>query len=300
MALILTGVLFSIGKEILHVNGLPNDVGSLWRMGFGTTDRNTFIDLPEHITSTIETILLVNTPQLGLSMIYFAYNHILTAMVLSAEYASYGIRRKPLRVSWPRGEQRSTYYLSLPYKYSIPLMSILALLHWLLSQSIFYVRIDIEGYHGAATGNMINTCGYSPIALLCTIIVGSVMTLGLVCVGMRKYDSPVPLAANCSAAISAACHAPAIDRRAAYKPLMWGEVDGAHASDGSTDGREGQGEALMGGSKNPFDRDSSLERVIPTATTYDAGHEVMGRTEYGHCCFTSIEVVKPVPGKMYM
>lgn len=62
---------------------------------------------------------------------------------LTADFVrGYYLRKKPLRVTAPQGQQRSTYYLHLPYRYSVPLIVTSALLHWLVSQSIFLVRID--------------------------------------------------------------------------------------------------------------------------------------------------------------
>lgn len=49
--------------------------------------------------------------------------------------------------------------------------------------------------------------------MVCTII-------GL---GVGRFNSSIPLAASCSAAISAACHPPPGDDHA-VKPVMWGEV----------------------------------------------------------------------------
>lgn len=86
-------------------------------------------------------VLLSNTPQIILFILSYLVNGIFTRMLVAAEYNNYTIRRKPLRVSWPEDLQRSTYFLTLPYIYSVPLMVISALLHWLLSLSISYVCI---------------------------------------------------------------------------------------------------------------------------------------------------------------
>lgn len=42
------------------------------------------------------------------------YNSTITSMILGREWNQLGYRRKGLRVTVPRGEQRSTYYLSMP------------------------------------------------------------------------------------------------------------------------------------------------------------------------------------------
>lgn len=78
-------------------------------------------------------------PQVLASIAYFLYNKILTYMLLTAEYNDYAEHCKPLRVSWPKGLQRSTYYSSLPYRYSIPLFVAHTALHGLISQRLFLV-----------------------------------------------------------------------------------------------------------------------------------------------------------------
>lgn len=42
---------------------------------------------------------------------------------------------------------------------------------------------------------------------------------------MKIRVTSYAMAINCSAAISAACHPPPGDTKAAFKPVMWGEVD---------------------------------------------------------------------------
>jgi hypothetical protein len=50
--------------------------------------------------------------------------------------------RKGLRVSEnPRGAQRSTYFLQLPYRYAIPLLIVSSAMHWMVSQSLFLVTV---------------------------------------------------------------------------------------------------------------------------------------------------------------
>lgn len=230
-------------------------------------------------------------------------------MVLSAEYTDYAIHRKTLRVSWPKGSQRLSYYLTLPYKYSVPLLSASAVLHWLLSQSIFYVRIDSEpstgGTYNRDRGDSISVCGYSPIAIIATLIFGGLMTLAFVLLGMRKYKSPVPLAGNCSAAISAACHPPANDRNAAFKPVMWGEVATEEDEDGAAvPNIDSQTRPLMGSDGDRSDAATADTPRVDISDDDDSDDENVRRerirTEYGHCCFASKEVVTPSAGRLYI
>ena len=49
--------------------------------------------------------------------------------------------RKPLRVTAPEGLQRSTYSVSVPLKFGLPVLIAFSVLHWTISQSVFVVYI---------------------------------------------------------------------------------------------------------------------------------------------------------------
>lgn len=134
-------------------------------------------------------------------------------------------------------QQRGTYLLQLPYGYSIPLLIGSGLLHWLVSQSIFLTRVrvlDAAGSFrivsiddplsdGRATRVLkeICTCGYSPIAIVFVIALGSIVMLLGIIDGLRQLKVGIPVAGSCSAAISAACHPPQGDSSPSLKPVMW-------------------------------------------------------------------------------
>ncbi|OJJ85461.1 uncharacterized protein ASPGLDRAFT_1513942 [Aspergillus glaucus CBS 516.65] len=174
---------------------------SLWNLGFGTATSSTIIQFcsdsydSKSCAQIIPMVLVANSPQILVSIAYFLYNSILTNMLLAAEYNDYAGQRKPLRVSWPKGFQRSTYYLSLPYRYSIPLLVTHAVLHWLVSQSLFFVEIlpfDILG-NPIAEYRLV-TCGFSPIAIIFAIALGSVMVCIILGLGLRRLKINMPLA----------------------------------------------------------------------------------------------------------
>lgn len=254
------------GLSTLKLAGLSIDMSSLWKMGFGAVNTRALVRLNHTIwapeNSTLNFVLLANLPQLVLSLLYFTVNGLLTTMCISDEWLGFGVQRTGLRVSFPvKGSaQRSSYFLSLPYKYAIPMLIGAGLLHWLISQSIFLVKIDVFdawGVHQRAKD--ITTAGYSGIALIFVLILGAVMLAALVAVGFQKLptESGMPNAGSCSVVISAACHAPVeeIDD-IALKPLMWGAVP---------------------------DR-GMLEHHGGLA---------------GHCCLSSQQVTKPKAGKSY-
>ena len=174
----------------------------------------------------IPMVLLANTPQLLLSILYFLYNSVYTRMLATSEWSRFALQRKGLRVSSPQGSQRFTYWLQLPWAYSLPLSIAAAVLHWLVSQSFFLVKIDAYDPHQTLDpSRSFSSCGYSAYALAITIIVGSVLVLLLIANGFRQLDpTMMRLAGSCSLAISAACHRPPEDREASILPVQWGAV----------------------------------------------------------------------------
>lgn len=194
-----------------------------WGLGFGAIRSDT--TLPLRQASLMSMTLLSNTPQLLLSFHYFGYNSLYTCMLLAKEWSGYAHERKGLRVTSRTGEQRSTYRLQLPYRYSIPLLVLSGTLHWLVSQSIFLVSLKAYRHTGEADPeNNIITCGYSPIAILVTIVVGAAIMLLGTAMGYRRYKPGMPLVGSCSAAISAACHPPFRDKDASISKVQWGAV----------------------------------------------------------------------------
>ena len=138
---------------------------------------------------------------------------------------SFATRRQPLRVTSPTGQQRSTYWLELPYHYSLPLLALSSVLSWLASQSLFVVRVVVRDKgHRLPPGFIISTCGYSPGAVTLTLILSFVIVSGTIATAARRYPAGIPLSATCSGAISAACHPPAGDDEVAVLPVQWGVV----------------------------------------------------------------------------
>lgn len=57
--------------------------------------------------------------------------------------------RKTLRVTSPVGMQRSTYFVQMPMRYGVPMIASMALLHYLISQSIFLYAIEVHNSDGS-------------------------------------------------------------------------------------------------------------------------------------------------------
>lgn len=70
------------------------------------------------------------------------------------------------------------------------------------------------------------TCGYSPPAMVFTLIMGSLLLLGGIALGFKKINSDMPIASSCSSAIAAACETSSLvdDDNDPSMPLQWGVV----------------------------------------------------------------------------
>lgn len=208
---------------------IDTSISSLWSLGFGTVNEQALLQMSfagssdTVYSSLIPTILIANLPQLILTFLYFTYNALFTCMLMAHEWNGYAYERKSLRVTTTQGQQRSTYWLQLPYRFAVPLMIMSGLLHWLTSQSLFLARITVFDEDGNPDDSeSVSTCGYSPIAIVFLLIASGVTILSMIIISFCKYRPGIPLARSCSAAISAACHRPETDKHASLAPVMWG------------------------------------------------------------------------------
>ncbi|KAK8115505.1 hypothetical protein PG984_012007 [Apiospora sp. TS-2023a] len=171
--LIVTVSLLVISFTSLRHRKISISIPGFWDLGFGSLTPFTYliIRLPRADPyGLIANVLLANLPQLLLSLTYICYNSTLSAFLVQREFALMHRedRRRTLRVSEPVGLQRSTYTISLPFRYGIPLYAASGVMHWLVSQSLFLARITaLEDQHGTVNvRDSFSTCGYSPIAVL--------------------------------------------------------------------------------------------------------------------------------------
>ncbi|KAL2807889.1 hypothetical protein BJX63DRAFT_410906 [Aspergillus granulosus] len=180
----------------------------LWTSGFAATDTRTMVSTYYWPANLISNSLVANIPHLLFSSLYFLTNGVLTTMALSTEWSAFGASRKALRVSTQaRGSQRRARFLSLPRRYSLPLLAVSGLLHWLMSQSIFLVRVLArDSYQRRDTIRDTTTVGYSPPAIVTGLCVGLLLPAGVAGLAMRFFKSSMPVAGSCSLAIAAACH----------------------------------------------------------------------------------------------
>lgn len=204
------------------------------------------------------TVVLVNTPQLILSMLYFLFNATCTAFMEAQEWNDFAGSHKQLRVtnspnSKAGNGQRPSFWLSLPPLYSITLMVCSAVLHWLVSQAIFMTKIQFLSFSGQMSHRLgggigddgeLLSASYSSGAIMLCLIVSALMVLGLITVGFQKLKHQMTMAGSCSAVISAACHVGVNEgqallgttdslpeghadghiRNICNRPLRWGDV----------------------------------------------------------------------------
>ena len=204
-------ILLMLGAQTLRDRASESLPSAISTFGIGKANPNSKVYV--NISSVAGNILLVNTPQLLVSLLYVLYNSLFTSMLLSLEWTSYARSRRSLRVTIPSGRQRSSYFLQLPYRYSVTLMIASSLLHWLVSQSIFVVLIIRVSYlneqfevSDRAMEPPISE--WSPLGLVLTLsLSGSMLCVLWGSAVFRRYDGSMPLAGSCSMAISAACHA---------------------------------------------------------------------------------------------
>lgn len=209
--------------------------------GFGRTHGAALvlgIGSPEDISNESQRILasaiIANAPQLLFSFITFTLNGILTTICLAQEWNHFSDprQRKPLRVSSPRGEQRSTYFLQLPYRLGLPFTIISGVLHWFISQSIFLSVVASYTPWGWLDSRVyVATCGYSSLAMLMVILTGILIFAGIATFRFLNYTTIMPLVGSCSAAISAACHDSGKDCEVSIKPVQWGAVPNSGEAD---------------------------------------------------------------------
>lgn len=221
-----------MGNEGIEGNGIES---SPYSLGFGVYNSAAILNIfptsdgdltAEDFSSNsilIAMVMVANLPQVIVSCLYFAYNTVYTSMVSADEWSRFTHTRKALRTTDPKGEQRSTYWLSLPWTYALPLAIASSVLHWLISQSLFVARTEVLDSSGEPEPLSYMEVGYSPLAILIALLFGTGMVLAMVMNGTRKLKGGV-MVGNNSLAISAACHRSEGDFGAERRRVQWGAL----------------------------------------------------------------------------
>ncbi|PUU76458.1 hypothetical protein B9Z19DRAFT_1149392 [Tuber borchii] len=222
ITIIAAGVLLRLG--IRHDAYLfKTDIISMWSRGLGKVNSVSLLTIG--FRKITQSILLVNFPQTILSFLYLTYNSLFTCMLAGHEWSLFSHHHRTLRVTSPRPGQRSTYWLQIPYTYAIPLMTTSSLLHWLASQSIFFVRVEFPNQFGEDFSIVMCSVGYSCIAIIFVLAMGVLAFLAALGMGYKKLSADITTVGCCSAAISAACHAWGADSEDIVgRKVRWGDV----------------------------------------------------------------------------
>ena len=173
-------------------------------------------------------VFFANLPQLPASLIYFIYNSLFTRFFLVKEWNSYSGTRRGLRVTNPMEgtSQTSTYYLQFPLRYSVPLVAWFALMHWLISETLFLRRIyaiwpEDTAPHGVGKF-LISRLAYSPITLFLLTLALLVLALIGFAVIHARFEWKMPPFSGKSVTISAASHPPKNDDDVHLSAVRWG------------------------------------------------------------------------------
>lgn len=148
-------------------------------------------------------------------------------MLVAYEFSKFSKHRKALRVSQPRGAQRSTYWLTVPYRYILPSMTFMALIHFFISRGLYLVNVKIYNISGHYVP-LRDRFAYetSSLAILVAILVYTVVLLWFLrCIFWMRLEKGMPVLGTNSVAISSACHPALGDEDAAAKGLLYGAVD---------------------------------------------------------------------------
>jgi len=166
--------------QTLKYHHEASDISALWSYGFGQVHGVNVakVFVARNSSQFISTVMFANSWQLIISLLHVLLNSLATTFCAAEEYSHFGKERKFLRVSAPRGLQRSTYFLSLPYRYGIPIAVTLSLLHWTTSQAVFFFRTAAfwpDGTRDYAADS--SRVGFSSIGIIFAVITASVLIL---------------------------------------------------------------------------------------------------------------------------
>lgn len=195
-------------RVLLFVRSLP----VVFRHGrFGQDVVNEKVRFPIGFYPTFEqAVLIANSPQLFLSLAHLSFNGLFTRLHMAKEWSAMSTRYKALRVTNPQGQQSSTYFLQLPYRYSVPLLIISILLHWVLSGCICLLVMQGEYYSEKFSSegpfNSLLSVGFSTKSIF--TLMG--LSITLACVPPIFGRLPLPpnsyVVGSNSLAIAVACH----------------------------------------------------------------------------------------------
>ncbi|KAL9058325.1 MAG: hypothetical protein Q9162_001780 [Coniocarpon cinnabarinum] len=291
LLLLIGGKHLVLGIESLEDTGTDQSGAGVSQTNYGTAAFNTNLGfnpsglLPGNF-GLFSAIFSANVIQLAVSNAYLFINNIFTCALVSQELSDYATESKMMRVTRPRGPQRSTYWLQLPYKWSLPLMAMMTLLHWLISEALFMVDVQVFDPDGRkippnsdSSDGSFYGLAWGPTATLCAVVEGGLIISFVYAYGFRKFTAGVPVFSSCSIAISAGCHMSTQEYDdAIFRPLKYGVLKTGKLGDAQPVGFSAlevtplQKGELYGGT--PYDDDDDARDVTaatpPTIAKPDA------------------------------
>ncbi|KAH7113313.1 hypothetical protein B0J11DRAFT_595619 [Dendryphion nanum] len=103
---------------LIVMGSIPIVAGEFHNAWAWGTASNTMIQLTSCVTApgTLFNAFLANMPQVLLFFDYLNLNAICTFIACQKEWNDFGTSRKGIRVTQPRGKQRSIHFLQIPYR----------------------------------------------------------------------------------------------------------------------------------------------------------------------------------------
>ncbi|RYP80105.1 hypothetical protein DL770_006367 [Monosporascus sp. CRB-9-2] len=239
-------ILFAIGLAVpsgligayisrLKTLGMDLSLPEVWRLGFKANPamigHSFWQSRNKGSADLIVNVLIANSPQVIMSFIYLFSNAILTRQLVADEWVRFihPNGKKPLRVTSPVGIQRSSYFLSLPLKYSSLLMMSSILLHWFISQGIFLVQTSSFGPGPAGQRHSefdVSARGYSALEIILATTLWAVFVIALIIHSFAREFRGIPcgfhLMGMSSAGIGLMCTRPEGDSDAYLFPVSIG------------------------------------------------------------------------------
>jgi hypothetical protein len=120
--------------------------------------------------------------------------------------------------------------VQLPLKIALPLMVTSTGLHWLLSESLFLLRVVVRN-PDSHPGRIIATVGWSATPIIASISLVAALVIGVLAFGwFSRYEGSdrMPLIATCSASLAAATCPPLLPGRSSSRQddgPVYGSVD---------------------------------------------------------------------------
>ncbi|KAJ9642762.1 hypothetical protein H2204_002410 [Knufia peltigerae] len=217
---------------------IPFGFGTIWGLGLGkaptlyTYDEAQFMVYNAANTPAVSYMtgaVLANLPHLALSFLYLTYNNQFTRIFMAFEFRSFATHRRGLRVSKPKSgtEQRGTYFLQFPLRYSIIMISYFVLLHTFLSETLFLQRIYAvwpQSFDNADDigKRLVSKLGFSPLAALVFSLILLVLVTFAIGIGFWKVSWILPSTFGNSKTLAAYCHPPEGSKNTQEGQVRWG------------------------------------------------------------------------------